>query len=992
MRLTVLTFLPVVGVLVMLLFTRGRPRAYKTTALVTSLLTLGMAIYLFAVFDPNGAGYRFQEDYSWVSGAGIRYHLGIDGISLLLILLTALLSAVAILTSWNSIKDRGLAFFASLLVLETGMLGVFVAMDLFLFYVFWEVQLIPMYFIIGVWGGLRRIYAAVKFFLFTFVGSVLMLVAILAVVWTYGTRAGNEITFDILTLQQAGFSGSLAIWSFIAFFVAFAIKVPMFPVHTWLPDAHTEAPTAGSVLLAGVLLKMGVYGMIRFCIGFFPEVAVEAMVPVLILSAIAVIYGAAMSLVQPDMKRLVAYSSVSHMGFVTAGLFVFNQQGVEGSVLQMISHGILTGALFVMVGFFYDRTHTRMISDYGGLAKPMPVAAAFFSLFVMGSLGLPGLSGFVGEFLVLVGVFQYAKVFAALISVGIVLSAAYLLWMYQRTMFQGPNEKWASLRDLSVREIVTLVPLVAYDSLDRPVPGDLLEPAARSRARAALARGGLQVSTSDLMTVLPELVLAVAACLVLLVEAFMLPQRPAGSERLERSGRTPSAAIAFLALVGSAVASFWVLGGDQLAFHGTLASDEWAVFFDVLFAVGAAVVVLMSPAYLRAHGRDLGEYYALMLFAVVGMDLMASARDFLVFYVSLELMAISSYLLAAFLRHRVRSNESALKYFLTGSFASAVILYGISLVYGLVGSTSYAEVGAATATPGGQIGSTGLVMAAFLVAAGLAFKVSAAPFHMWTPDVYEGAPTPVTAFFSVGPKVAGFSVLLAVFPLAFGEVDYEWGLLFTVLAILTMLTGNLYGLVQTNVKRMLAYSSIAHAGYLLTGLGALGLTGEPRAGYGVLVYLAAYTVMNLGAFGVLVHLKTGSSDKFDYSLSQFAGLGRRSPWMAGLLSLFLLSLIGIPGTAGFIGKFYLFGGLVWAEMWWLAVVGVLMSAVSAYYYLRVIVYMFFKESEAPFAGGLPVSRSMTAALTLSALATLAIGLMPSWLWDAAVAAYDALGI
>ena len=461
MRLTILTFLPLLGALVMLLFMFRRPRACKIAALVTTLLTLGMAVYLFTQFRTGTADYQFQEDHSWIGSLGVSYHLGVDGISLLLVLLTAVLSVVAVLGSWESIKDRSLGFFVSLLVLETGMLGVFVSMDLFLFYVFWEIQLVPMYFIIGIWGGARRIYAAMKFFLFTFVGSVLMLVAILAVVWTYATRPGGAPTFDILTLQQAGFSGSLAVWAFIAFFLAFAIKVPMFPVHTWLPDAHTEAPTAGSVILAGVLLKMGVYGMIRFCIGFFPEVAAKAMIPVLILSAIAVVYGAAMSLVQPDMKRLVAYSSVSHMGFVTAGLFVFNQQGIEGSVLQMISHGILTGALFLMVGFFYDRTHTRMISDYGGMAKPMPVAAAFFSLFVLGSLGLPGLSGFVGEFLVLVGVFQYAKVFAVLISIGVVLGAAYLLWMYQRTMFQQANERWASLKDLGAREVVTLVPLVA---------------------------------------------------------------------------------------------------------------------------------------------------------------------------------------------------------------------------------------------------------------------------------------------------------------------------------------------------------------------------------------------------------------------------------------------------------------------------------------------------------------------------------------------------
>jgi len=460
MMLTLLVFLPLAGAAAMLVFMRGRPSAFKSAALITSLFELVLAIAVAAQFDPGASGFQLVEKYSWISSLGVSYHLGIDGISLLLVLLTALLTVVAILGTWNSIADRQLAFFISLLVLETGMMGVFVSLDLFLFYVFWEVQLIPMYFIIGLWGGPRRVYAAIKFFLYTFAGSVLMLVAIIAIVWWYAKNIG-PVTFDILELQQAAFGGSLAIWAFAAFFLAFAIKVPMFPVHTWLPDAHTEAPTAGSVILAGILLKMGVYGMIRFCIGFFPEVAAKAVLPVMILSVIAVIYGAAMSLVQPDMKRLVAYSSVSHMGFVTAGLFAFNQQGVEGSILQMVNHGVLTGALFLMVGFFYDRTHTRMIADYGGMARPMPVAAAFFSLFVLGSLGLPGLNGFVGEFLVLVGLFQYAKLFAALVAVGIVLGAAYLLWMYQRTMFQQANERWLSLKDLGAREIISLVPLVA---------------------------------------------------------------------------------------------------------------------------------------------------------------------------------------------------------------------------------------------------------------------------------------------------------------------------------------------------------------------------------------------------------------------------------------------------------------------------------------------------------------------------------------------------
>ena len=457
--LTVLTFLPTVGALIMLLFMRGRPNAFKATALVTSLATFGLAIYMATKFTTGTAAFQFQENFIWIKALGINYRVGVDGISMLLILLTTFLSVIAILGSWNYVKDRELAFFISLLVLETGMIGVFAAMDMFLFYVFWELQLIPMYFLIGIWGGARRIYAAIKFFLFTFAGSVLMLVAIIAVVW-WNSKNTGVTTFDILTLQKAGLPTAVQAWAFAAFFIAFAIKVPMFPVHTWLPDAHVEAPTAGSVLLAGVLLKMGVYGMIRFCIGFFPEMAVKAAPVVMILSVIAIIYGACISLVQTDMKKLVAYSSVSHMGFITLGLFALNSQGISGSVLQMINHGILTGALFQMVGFFYERTHTRLIKDYGGMAQPLPIAAAFFSLFCLGSLGLPGLNGFVGEFLILVGAFQYAKIFAILGSVGIIIGAAYLLWMYQRTMFQElKNKQWLKLKDLSAREIFTLVPL-----------------------------------------------------------------------------------------------------------------------------------------------------------------------------------------------------------------------------------------------------------------------------------------------------------------------------------------------------------------------------------------------------------------------------------------------------------------------------------------------------------------------------------------------------
>jgi len=496
------------------------------------------------------------------------------------------------------------------------------------------------------------------------------------------------------------------------------------------------------------------------------------------------------------------------------------------------------------------------------------------------------------------------------------------------------------------------------------------------------------MKAADLIAIVPELILVVAACVILLVEPFLKPGKPG-----ESTDRTAIVAIALAGLIGSLVFSLALVGQDRQAFAGMVVLNDWAVFFKALFAIGAALTVLMSSSYLEAHHRNLGEFYALLLFAVIGMDLMAAARDFILFYVALELMAVSSYLLAALFRNRARSNESALKYFLTGSFASAILLYGISLVYGLTGSTAYWTAGQALAGVGasGPGGSrVGVTLAVFLVAIGLAFKVSAAPFHMWTPDVYQGAPTPVAAFFSVGPKAAAFSVMMAAFIVAFPGSVEEWGILFVVLSIATMLVGNIYALVQTNVKRMLAYSSIAHAGYLLTGIGAMGWSGNSYPGKGVMLYLVAYTFMNLGAFGILAYLKAQMPGKFDYSLKQFAGLGRRSPWAAVLLSLFLLSLTGIPGTAGFIGKFYVFSGVVWADLWWLAVIGVILSAVSAYYYLRVIIYMFFREPEEDYAVREPISGGMAASLAVSAIATVIIGVVPAWLWDAVARAFQTL--
>ncbi len=460
--MTVMTFLPTLGALVMLVLMRGRPLLYKYTALATTAAVFVLSLVMVFKFNQNTASFQFIEKVNWIPQLGSSYHMGVDGISVLLILLTTLLSLVIIPASWNYIKDRELSFFAAFLFLETGMIGTFCARDLLLFYVFWELMLIPMYFIIGVWGGPRRIYAALKFFLFTMAGSVLMLVAIVAIAYLARPNHFAAPVFDLDQLQNAVFSFPVQLAAFLAFFIAFAIKVPMWPVHTWLPDAHVEAPTAGSVILAGVLLKMGGYGIIRFCIPLFPDAAAAAVPYILILSIIAIIYGALLSLVQKDLKKLVAYSSVSHMGFVTGGIFALNIIGVEGGVLVMFSHGLLTGSLFLLVGFAYERLHTREISAMGGLASPFPVLASFLLFFTLASLGLPGLSGFVGEFLSLLGLFSYNKAMAVIAAGGIILAAAYLLWMYLRTMFtETRDEKWFKLSDLNLREISALVPLGA---------------------------------------------------------------------------------------------------------------------------------------------------------------------------------------------------------------------------------------------------------------------------------------------------------------------------------------------------------------------------------------------------------------------------------------------------------------------------------------------------------------------------------------------------
>jgi NADH-quinone oxidoreductase subunit M len=450
--LTLLIFLPLAGVVIMAFFQNDTQ--IKHVAFWTAALEFLLSLALYGWFDPATASMQFGEVAQWIMTPPIRYALGIDGISLWLILLTTLLTPICVIASWTAIKTRVREFMIALLVMETTMVGVFCALDFVLFYVFWEMMLIPMYLIIGVWGGPNRIYAAIKFFLFTLAGSFLLLIAIIVLFMQGGH------TFDIQALSRSHYSPTVQAWVFWAFFAAFAVKVPMFPLHTWLPDAHVEAPTAGSVILASVLLKMGTYGFLRFSLPMLPQATWRFTPIILSLSIIAIIYGAYMALAQTDLKKLIAYSSVSHMGFVTLGIFVFNTQGVEGAILMMLNHGITTGGLFLCVGLIYERTHSRMIADNGGLAKPMPRFTTCLVIFALSSLGLPGMNSFVGEFLVLVGTFLRSKTVAAVATLGIILAAVYLLWMVQRIAFGVPSQRTIRLPDLNWCEMATLVPLV----------------------------------------------------------------------------------------------------------------------------------------------------------------------------------------------------------------------------------------------------------------------------------------------------------------------------------------------------------------------------------------------------------------------------------------------------------------------------------------------------------------------------------------------------
>jgi len=459
--LSLIIFLPLAGAIFLLFVNKEKTTFIKYFAFIVSLIDFLLCIPIWFAFDRTTWHFQFVERFTWIKALGVEYYLGVDGISVLLFLLTSFLTAIAILSSFNYIQEREKEYYIVMLVLETGCLGVFAALDLFLFYVFWEVMLVPMYFLIGVWGYERRLYAAIKFFLYTLFGSIFMLIAIICMYFLYHHLTGEWSFNYVKWVTNMHIPPNLQFWLFLAFFIGFAIKVPLFPFHTWLPDAHVEAPTAGSVILAGILLKMGTYGFVRFSLPLFPKASHYFIPMMAFLSIVAIIYASLCCLAQEDMKKLVAYSSVAHMGLVILAMFALNPIGIEGSILQMVNHGLSTGALFLIVGIIYERRHTRLIREFGGLSKVVPAFAAFFMITMLSSIGLPGLNGFIGEFTCLVGIFRYYWVYAAFAVLGVVLGAAYMLWLYQRTMFGRITiEKNLYISDMNLREWIYMTPIV----------------------------------------------------------------------------------------------------------------------------------------------------------------------------------------------------------------------------------------------------------------------------------------------------------------------------------------------------------------------------------------------------------------------------------------------------------------------------------------------------------------------------------------------------
>ena len=978
--LSIAIFLPLVGALVILAMRHNNTHDNaRIVGLITTVATAIIAVVIFIQFNTSSIGFQFVENYRLSS---ITYHVGVDGLSMLLMLLTAILMPIVMLAQWRYVHIRINSYISYFLVLETFIMGSFCALDTILFYVFFEGVLIPMFLIIGIWGGSQRVYAATKFFLYTLLGSVLMLM-VLIIMYTI-TK-----TTSIPELMVYDFDQQWQLWLWLGLLASFAVKMPMWPVHTWLPDAHVEAPTAGSVILAGVLLKMGGYGFFRFSLSMLPQASIAFTPLMLTLSIIAVIYTSLIAFVQQDMKKLVAYSSIAHMAYVTFGAFSGSLQGLQGAFFQMISHGLISAGLFLCIGVLYDRCHTRDIAAYGGIAKIMPLYATMFLILIFGAIGLPGTMGFVGEILVMISAVNVNGIMAILMVTGIVLSAAYSLYLYRRVMF-GKVEVAAlkKLKDLTPLETLTLLPLVILIIALGIYPQPLLtvaEPALVS----ILKRYSPQLTTaqelfltmnkiSEYALIFPELLIILAALYILLWGTFFKEQRHVKAMNIS---------IVIILVTACGCTFLNNSGGLYKIFSEQLVINDFTQIFKRFILMGTAAILFMSHNYFEAEYIHKYEYGVLALLATVGMMITVSAHDLMALIMGLELLSLSLYIMIACHRDNALSSEAALKYFILSSLATALILYGCSFIYGYCGSTSFSDI--STVLHATNTWALGLKSGVLLMLVGIAFKISLAPFHMWTPDVYQGSPTPTTIFIGAITKVASIAVIVRLLHDVFSPLSATYKPFMAALAVISMIVGTFAALSQTSLRRMLGYSTVSHMGYAMIGL----IAGHLQGIQSTIIYSVLYMIMSITVFSGVLCLR--QQDKIVDDISRLAGLADDRPFVAAVIAISLFSLAGIPPLAGFFAKFTVFAAAVQQGYYYLAVIGVLTSVVGAAYYIKIIKIMYFDQPhEASVALHLEAKlpRSTSFIMILGIIIILGYIIESSWLVDSSVKATKALCI